>query len=48
MGGRCHKAHCETSYTNIYDIPLTDIDGQPRSMSEFRGQVLLIVNVATQ
>jgi glutathione peroxidase-family protein len=48
MGGRSHKADCKSSYTDLYDIPLTDIDGQPRSMSEFRGQVLLIVNVATQ
>lgn len=32
----------------LYDIPLKDIDGQPVSMEEYRGKVLLIVNVASK
>jgi glutathione peroxidase len=31
-----------------FDFTATDIDGQPRALDEFRGQVLLIVNVASQ
>jgi glutathione peroxidase len=31
-----------------FDVPLTMIDGQPRNLSEFKGQVLLIVNVASR
>ncbi len=34
--------------TNAYDFSATDIDGQPRSLDEFRGKVLLIVNVASK
>ena len=32
----------------VYDFSATDIDGKPRSLAEFRGKVLLIVNVASQ
>jgi glutathione peroxidase len=32
----------------IYDFPLTTIDGQHRSLADHRGQVLLIVNVASR
>lgn len=32
----------------LYDLPLNRLDGQPTSLAEFRGQVLLIVNVASQ
>jgi glutathione peroxidase len=32
----------------VYDFRATDIDGQPRSLDEYRGKVLLIVNVASQ
>ena len=31
-----------------YDFTATDIDGAPRTLDEFRGKVLLIVNVASQ
>ncbi|MFC0677676.1 glutathione peroxidase [Lysobacter korlensis] len=34
--------------TELYDFSATDIDGQPRSLGEWRGQVLLIVNVASR
>jgi glutathione peroxidase len=34
--------------TTAYDFTATDIDGQPRSLEEFRGKVLLIVNVASK
>lgn len=32
----------------LYDIPLTRIDGEPASLAQYRGKVLLIVNVASK
>ena len=32
----------------IYDFPVTTIDGRATTLSEYKGQVLLIVNVASQ
>jgi glutathione peroxidase len=32
----------------IYDIPLKDIDGKSTSLNPYKGQVLLIVNVASK
>jgi len=34
--------------TTAYDFTATDIDGQPRSLDEFRDKALLIVNVASK
>lgn len=34
--------------SSIYDIPLHRIDGSPTRLAAFRGEVLLIVNVASQ
>lgn len=33
---------------SIYDYSVTTLDGKERSMADFRGQVLLIVNVASK
>jgi glutathione peroxidase len=33
---------------SIYDIPVQTIDGRPQTLEPFRGQALLIVNVASQ
>jgi glutathione peroxidase len=33
---------------NLYDVPLTRIDGQPTTLAAFQGKVLLIVNVASK
>ncbi|KAG9345958.1 hypothetical protein JZ751_007773, partial [Albula glossodonta] len=33
--------------TSIYDFTVETLEGQPISLSAFRGKVLLIVNVAT-
>ena len=33
---------------NLYEIPLTRIDGQPATLGDFSGKVLLIVNVASK
>ena len=33
---------------SIYDFTARDIDGKERSLSEFRGKLLLIVNTASQ
>jgi glutathione peroxidase len=32
----------------IYDIPVTALDGTPRTLDEYRGKVLLVVNVASK
>ena len=34
--------------TTAYDFTATDIDGQPRALGEFKGKVLLVVNVASK
>jgi glutathione peroxidase len=34
--------------TTVYDFSARDIDGQERSLAEFRGKTLLIVNVASK
>jgi glutathione peroxidase len=34
--------------SQLYDFSAIDIDGRPRSLGEFRGRVLLIVNVASK
>ena len=34
--------------TTAYDFSATDIEGQPQSLSEYAGKVLLIVNVASK
>jgi glutathione peroxidase len=33
---------------SLYDIPVVAIDGRPQTLEPFRGQVLLVVNVASQ
>ncbi len=34
--------------TTVYDFTARDIDGRERSLGEFRGKLILIVNVASQ
>lgn len=46
MGGA--KASCANPFTSIYDIGVRAVDGTTVMMSEFRGKVLLIVNVASE
>lgn len=36
------------SNPSLLDIPLQRIDGQPSSLADFKGKVLLLVNVASQ
>lgn len=38
----------EKTMTSIYDIPVKTIDGKPTTLAEYKGKVLLIVNVASQ
>lgn len=33
---------------NLYDIPLNTLSGQPASLAQYKGDVLLIVNVASK
>ena len=34
--------------SSIYDFEVTDIQGQPKSLGDYRGKVLLIVNTASE
>jgi glutathione peroxidase len=34
--------------SNLYDIPLKRIDGTPATLADYRGKVLLLVNVASK
>ncbi|ADO75804.1 glutathione peroxidase [Stigmatella aurantiaca] len=34
--------------SSLYDIPLTSIAGKPASLGDYRGKVLLVVNVASK
>jgi glutathione peroxidase len=38
----------EATATSIYDIPVTTIEGTPTTLAPYRGNVLLIVNVASK
>ena len=38
----------ETALTSLYEIPLQRIDGAPASLADYRGKVLLVVNVASK
>ncbi|QJW94124.1 glutathione peroxidase [Frigoriglobus tundricola] len=38
----------EATATSIYDIPVTALDGTAATLAPYRGQVLLIVNVASK
>jgi glutathione peroxidase len=38
----------ETALTSLYDIPLKRIDGAKASLADYRGKVLLVVNVASK
>lgn len=46
MGGA--KSSCANPFTSIYDISVQSIGGGLVSMAEYRGKVLLIVNVASR
>ena len=34
--------------TTVFDFDVKDIQGQPKSLGDYKGQVLLVVNVASQ
>jgi glutathione peroxidase len=38
----------EATAAEIYDIPVTALDGTARTLAEYRGKVLLVVNVASK
>jgi glutathione peroxidase len=41
------QANQEIHSTQIYDFTINDIDGKPRNLREFKGQVVMIVNTAS-
>ena len=46
--GRTPATVPEQAMTSIHDFTVTDIDGKSRSLGEWRGKTLLVVNVASQ
>lgn len=42
------NAQSRKAMNSIYDIPLKTIDGKPATLGDYKGKVLLIVNVASQ
>jgi glutathione peroxidase len=41
-------ARRDTNRQSLYTIPLTTIDGRPTTLDPYRGQVMLVVNVASK
>src|SRR5579862_4279863 len=41
-------AACMSAASSVYDFTLNSITGQPVSLSEYKGKVLLLVNVASK
>lgn len=41
-------AHVSPAQSSLYDFTLTTIDGEARSLADFEGKVVLIVNVASR
>ena len=50
MGCCCcnRRDDCTTPYSSVYDITVKDLDGNPLKLSQFQGQVIMIVNVASK
>lgn len=49
MGCLCSRTQdCSTNYSSIYEIPVTDASGKSVTLEEYRGKVLIIVNVASK
>lgn len=48
LGGVFTALMLNAQAASIYDIPLKTIDGQPASLKDYQGKVLLIVNVASK
>lgn len=46
--GAAVSVHAAMSGGSVYDFTLNDIDGKPVSLSQYKGQVLVIVNTASQ
>jgi glutathione peroxidase len=42
-----HASKFETTASSIYDFTMEDIDNKPRSLNDFKGKVLMIVNTAS-
>lgn len=48
LGALCCLSVGVGAATSLYDVPLKDIDGNNTSLKAYRGQVLLLVNVASK
>src|SRR5262249_21367431 len=47
-GPETSNAQTKKAMKSIYDIPVKTIDGKPTTLGEYKGRVLLVVNVASQ
>ena len=47
MGAICLMSASMSGASSVYDFTMNSIDGQPLPLSNFKGKVLLIVNVAS-
>lgn len=48
MGNCLGRDDCQTEIQDIYDLSVEDIDGNKINLSQFQGQAILIVNVASR
>jgi len=48
IAGYGEEQKTEGKLASVYDFTMNDIDGKPVKLEEFRGKVLLIVNVASK
>ncbi|HAL92315.1 MAG TPA: glutathione peroxidase [Verrucomicrobia bacterium] len=46
--GLCATAQTEEPMKSVYDFTMKDIDGKDVSLADFKGKVLLVVNVASK
>lgn len=47
-GTETSNAQTKKTMKSLYDIPVKTIDGKPATLGDYKGKVLLIVNVASQ
>jgi glutathione peroxidase-family protein len=47
-GLACVTGLCQQSGMGVYDFKAKTIDGEERSLADYKGKVLLVVNVASQ
>jgi glutathione peroxidase len=44
----CSKGEFHSNYSDLYSIPVKTISGEEKNLAEFKGKVLLVVNLASK